>query len=149
MKIIQFAYLLLTLAATAEEFKVEFSPLPDWQQPILAKVTFDVQIRSLPDIIRTESMEAKQPQFLVFTAATNESLGKRLLWIDAEVELSDGRIREYKGISFHLLSKGLEADIQKLQGVDSITKLKLTGEEESDPKPVTVTRLKILSATFK
>jgi hypothetical protein len=137
----------VSLVATAAELQVEIDPLPDWQKPIMSKVTFDVQIRTLNQILGKKT-DAGRPTFLVFTAATTENLGKRLLWINGEVELSDGRKVAFKGICFHLLSDGVEADIQKLDGVDSIMPSDLS-DDESSLAPLEIRKLRIRSATWK
>ena len=92
--------------------------------------------------------DAGRPTFLVFTAASTENLGKRLLWINGEVELSDGRKVAFEGICFHLLSDGIEADIQKLDGVDSIMPSDLS-DNESSLAPLEIRKLRIRSATWK
>jgi len=134
--------------ALASEVKIEISDAPEWQKPILGMVEFDAKLRSISQILKVEEPKSESPTFLVFTATAKENLGKTLLWIDAEVELSNGKILTFKGISFGLLSKGIEADIRKLESVEVDFKLPDEGKP-TDPKSLVVTRLRILNAACK
>lgn len=140
------------VAVQASDLKVELAPAPDWQKPILAKLTFDVKLRTLEEILEGKPGKLRSPSFLVFTAEAKENLGSRLLWADTEIELSDGRIMKFKGVCFHLLTKGLEAEIRKLASIDDPPPGDIFGDikEKSDiQKELKVVRLKILGAVFK
>ncbi|MES2476568.1 MAG: hypothetical protein V4640_12365 [Verrucomicrobiota bacterium] len=142
-------FLILTgQVALASEVKIEIADAPEWQKPILGRVEFDAKIRSISQILSVEEPKSEGPAFLIFTASAKENLGKRLLWIDAEVELSNGKILTFRRIPFGLQSKGIEADIRKLENVEIEFKLPDEGKP-TDPKSLVVQRLRILSAAFK
>ena len=145
--------LMLLFSATislAAETKVEFGPIPEWQKPVMDKVTFDVTVRSLAKILDIQDPK-DAPSFLVFTAEATENLGKRLLWVDAEVEFPNGAVRKFENVSFFLLDKGVEADIRKLD-VTTLGEFVLQGDKPKqvdDSKPVQITKLRIIRAVFK
>ena len=137
--------LFCTAISLAAEIKVEFGRIPEWQKPVMDKVTFGVKARSLSEILNAGGDKTRTPSFLVFTAEATENLGKRLLWVDAEVEFSNGAVRKFKNVSFFLLTKGIEADVRKLDDVGFV----FPGDEPKDPKPIVITKLKILNAACK
>jgi hypothetical protein len=145
-----FIFLFSATTSLAEEIKVEFGPIPDWQKPVMDKVTFGVKMRSLGEILDTKDTK-DTPSFLVFTAEATDNLGKRLLWVGAEVEFSNGVVRKFENVSFFLLNKGVEADIKKLDET-TLRGFVLPGDKPKqvdDSKPVQITKLKIISAVCK
>lgn len=101
MRITTLALLLLSLAAPAKEIEVTSTPLPDWQQPIWKNVTFDAKVINVKDIPGAKA-DAHDEDFVLFSCTAKENLGKRILWIDAEVTFSNGMTRELEGISFFI-----------------------------------------------
>ncbi len=132
-----FTMVMSTAISPAADIKVELDPIPEWQKPVMDKVTFGVKMRSLSEVLDTPADKAA-PSFLVFTAEAAENLGKRLLWVDVEVEFSNGAFLKFEHVKFFLLSKGIEADVRKLDDL----KIK-------DPKTIEITKLKIINAVLK
>lgn len=146
-----FIVLFCTAISLAAEVKVEFGPIPEWQKPVMDKVTFGVKARTLSEILHAGGDKTGTPSFLVFTAEAAEDLGKRLLWVDAEVEFSNGVVRNVKNVSFHLLTKGIEADVKKLDDIED-QDFVLPGDEPQkveDLKPIAITKLKITNIVLK
>ena len=139
-KLICILTMLLSAAISpAADIKVELDPIPEWQKPVMDKVTFGVKMRSLSGILNRPA-DKPAPSFLVFTSKAAENLGKRLLWVDVEVEFSNGAVRKFDHVKFSLLGKGIEADVRKLdEGPKQI----------KDPKTIEITRLKIINAARK
>ena len=100
----------------AEEPKITIGKLAEWQKPVIDKVIFTAQIKSVDELLgkKIERPNESWGGFIVFSCTAKENLGKRLLWIDVEVEFSNGYKRKIDGISFFILSKGTEHDIVKI-----------------------------------
>jgi len=145
------AIALLASLTHAEKIVIELPQVSERQKLVLEKVAFDVKLRTLDDITGVENSQASDPSFLIFTAVAKEDLGEGLLWIDAEVEFSNGRVRKFTAIRFNLFKKGIEADVRKLD--DFISGFVLPGEEESkppeDPKPIVISKFRVTNAIFK
>ncbi|MES2465823.1 MAG: hypothetical protein V4675_00865 [Verrucomicrobiota bacterium] len=134
-----FTVLLSAAISPAADIKVELVPIPEWQKPDMDKVTFRVKVRSLSEILDRPA-DKSAPLFLVFTAEAAENLGKRLLWVDVEVEFSNGAVRKFEHVKFSLLGKGIGADVRKLDEEPKQIK---------DPKTIEITKLKIINAVWK
>lgn len=118
------------LTATVEEPQ-------DWKKPVLENVVFAAKTKGIDEILGKNDHADHGPWtgFVVFSCTAKESLSKRLLWIDAEVEFSNGYKRKFKGITFDLPSQGTGYDIAKIPF-----------EVES---PVTLKSVRVSSVTIK
>ncbi|MBK1884235.1 hypothetical protein JIN85_17580 [Luteolibacter pohnpeiensis] len=117
----------------------------------MSEVTFGVKLITLNDMLKVQDGSDVVPSFLIFTARAAENLGKRLLWIDAEVEFCNGAVRKFKNFSFHLLTKGIEADVKKLDDF-AFQGFILPGDAPRDgeaPNPIEITKLKITNSELK
>lgn len=103
-------------ACYAEEPKVIITDRPDWQKPILEKVVFGVHAKEVDELLgkKTEHTNRRWIGFVIFSCTATDNLSKRLLWINAEVEFSNGYKRKFDSISFGLMNKGTEYDIAKI-----------------------------------
>lgn len=132
--------LALGITTTASEMVIEFPGLRDWKKDIVENVVFSAELQPISKLLDKLAAE-DEPIFLVFSCEAKDNLGKRLLWIDADVTFSSGAVRKLKGIRFHILSKGIEYDIVKLDpGVLS---------QQKDALSVTVTKLKVTNVAVK
>ena len=113
---IALSFLILLGVCHAEEPKVTISKRPDWQKTVIDKVTFGAETRSIEEVLegRWIGRINSGVDSLSFRAPRTRTLGKRLLWIDAEVKFSNGYKRKFKGVSFHILTKGTEYNIAKI-----------------------------------
>ena len=84
--------------AFADKKKVTISEMPEWQRPVLAHVTFDAEVKETQELLGKSADPGDG--FLVFSCKADQNLGKRILWITAEVTFSNGYKREFKQISF-------------------------------------------------
>ena len=117
MKSLSIALLLLMSGITlADEAKVTVSERPEWQQSVMEKVTFSAKTKGDDEILEGKITQPNHSWggFIIFCCTAKENLGKRLLWIDAEVVFSNGDKRKFKGINFNIHKKGTELDIAKL-----------------------------------
>jgi len=110
---------------------------PDWRKPILEKIVFGAEAKSATDLLGKidARTDPSWKGYIIFSCTALEDLPKRVLWIDAEAEFSNGYKREFKGISFNLLSKGTEYDMAKIPF-----------ETET---PVTIKAVRVSSVTIK
>ncbi|MBK1884029.1 hypothetical protein JIN85_16540 [Luteolibacter pohnpeiensis] len=123
--------------ATIPAEEIVIPPSADWQQPILSSVKFSAETKSADELLGTH---IKQPSgrwvgFVVFTCEATKNLGKRLMWIDADVTFSNGYVREFTGVSFNILTEGTEIDIHKIPF--------------EAPAPVTISKVVIKNAVIK
>ncbi len=100
----------------AEEPKITIGKLAEWQKPVIAKVIFSARIKSVEELLgkKIERPNESWGGFIIFSCTAKEDLGKRLLWIDVEVEFSNGYKRKIDRIRFSILRKGTEHDIVKI-----------------------------------
>lgn len=131
--------------------EVDLGNPPVADKAFLDKIVFDARVASLSQILGRKSDQMASPTFLVIPAEATENLGAGLLWCDVEVELSDGRTLKFQRFRFHLLSKGIEGDVRRLDGSDTMLEFKLPGEgkPEQPKKAVMVKRLRVSNPQFK
>jgi hypothetical protein len=100
----------------AAEPTVVVSERPEWQKQVLDKVSFRIEAKGIEELLGAIAAHPNNSWqgFVIFSCTAKENLGKRLLWIDAEVEFSNGYKRKFEGISFNILTKGTEYDIAKI-----------------------------------
>ena len=100
----------------AGEPKVTISKRPEWQKSVLDKVTFGAETKGIDELLgkKVDRPNRFWSGFVIFSCTANENLGKRLLWVNAEVEFSNGYKRKFDGVSFHILTKGTEHNIAKI-----------------------------------
>ncbi len=111
----------------AGEPKVIISKRPKWQQSVLDKVTFGAEAKGIEELLgkKVDRPNRFWSGFVIFSCTATENLGRRLLWIDAEVEFSNGYKRKFDGVSFHILAKGTEYNIAKIPfGVEESVSVK-------------------------
>lgn len=135
----------------ATKLEVDLGNPPQADKAILDKIVFDARVASLSQILGRKGDQMASPTFLVISAEATENLGARLLWCDVEVELSDGRTLKFERFRFHLLSKGIEGDVRRLDGSDTMREFKLPGEGEPEQpkKALMVKRLRVSNSQFK
>lgn len=100
----------------ANEPKVTVSERPEWQRSVIEKVTFGAESKGIDELLgkKVDRPDRSWGGFIIFSCTAKENLEKRLLWVDAEVEFSNGFKREFKGITFGILAKGTAHDIAKI-----------------------------------
>lgn len=150
VKYIILSWLLLSPDAYATD--VDLSQVPDQQKTLLKDATFSAKVRGMAEILgcRNENLrqDAAAPVFVVFVAEAKENLETRLLSIDVEITLSDGRVRRFDNVSFHLLQKGVQCDIRKVGGMATFEFPEDIDSGEVSRLP-SVSRLRVLRAVFK
>jgi len=110
-------YALIHLGACyAEEPKIIITERPEWQKPVLEKVVFGAETKDVNELLGKKADQANKSWkgFVIFSCTAKENLGKRLLWINAEVEFSNGSKRKFESICFGISKKGTEYDIVKI-----------------------------------
>ncbi len=105
----------LLLGAGVYAAEPDYSSLPDWQRAILDKAVFELRLLPATALFPHNAAPAdlSSDGFLLFVCSARQNLGKRLLWIDAEIEFSNGYKRKFSSISFHLLT-GTAVAVAKL-----------------------------------
>jgi hypothetical protein len=109
-----FCYLAFVQEGVAQKVTVE--PSADWQRTVLNDVYFTATTRGVVDILgrQIQAPGNRWIGFVVFSCSAPSNLGKRILWVDAEVKFSNGYTRKFKGIQFGLLQEGEEFDVHKI-----------------------------------
>jgi len=129
--IIKFTFMVLWVGICyADAPKIIISERPEWQKPIIDKASFGVQVKSTDQILGENANISGGfwSGFLIFSCTAKENLGRRILWIDAEVEFSNGYVRKFEGIKFHISAEGSEYDIAKIpfETKDAVTVKSMT-----------------------
>lgn len=120
----------------AEETKIVLTANAEWQKPVLDKVEFGAETKSIDELLGNKVDQANRSWkgFVIFSCTAKENLGKRLLWINAEVEFSNGIQRKFESVCFGISKKGTEYDIAKIPFVS---------EEALSVKAITITSVVI------
>ena len=136
---------LVLVCCVEAQIEVSFTEQPGWKNLILEKVSFSAAVKENKKLLGEDADDGDG--FIVFSCTAKENLGKRVLWIEAELTFSNGYKRNFESISFMILEKGTEYDIRKVPFDRASSPL--FSKEENETESLEVIKMLITQIALK